>query len=230
MQSERHETPFGAMIVFPHVIQGSEEWEKMRRGRPTASNFSKILTAAKWELSKSAVPYMYKIIGDMFSTDVSPSFIGNAWTDRGQLLEPEARKAFTACTGYETEQVGFVTREDKFVGCSPDGLILDPRTQTTVLAGLELKCPAPETHVSYVHGGGLPDEHKAQVHGGLAVTGLAEWHFFSYCPGMRPFHVVQRRNSETEKLSVVLDQFVIDLVALKESLTPKLKLPPARGE
>src|SRR5690606_22020949 len=109
--------------------------------------------------------------------------------------------------GYKLQQVGFCTRMDEIVGCSPDSLILDD--SGNYIAGLEIKCPAPATHVGYVLDDQLPDEYKQQVHGGMAVTGLNEWHFWSYFPGMQPFHKVVRRDAYTEKLSAALDEFVI---------------------
>jgi len=33
------------MIIHPQMIQQSEEWFRARSGRPTASQFSRILTA-----------------------------------------------------------------------------------------------------------------------------------------------------------------------------------------
>jgi hypothetical protein len=209
---ELHKTAHGAMYVFPDVVQGSEEWVAMRRGR-----------AAKMEISKSATGYMHELIAETIRTDAPPKWMGNAWTDRGEELEPKARAAFSEMTGLEVVPVGFTTREDLIVGASPDGLIMDPVTGEFI-AGLELKCPSPWEHVSYFAGGELPIDHKQQVHGGLAVTGLPVWHFFSFCPGMNPFHCSVTRDGYTERLSSALDQFVIDYVALRQKLVPLLKV------
>ena len=209
------------MIVYPHVIQGSEEWLKMRRGRPTASQFSRIVTAKTGELSKSADPYISELIAETFCPEWV-DFAGSKYTDRGTEMEPEARAAFEAHTGLEVHQVGFCTRPDGVVGCSPDGLIKGP--DGVWIAGCEYKCPAPKTHVGYFRDGILPDDYKQQVHGGLAVTGLDEWHFFSYFPGLQPFHIVVRRDSYTEKLSAALDQFLVDYGKARAAIVPKLKM------
>lgn len=213
------------MIVFPDVIQGSEEWLAMRKGRPTASNFSKVMTAAKGDLSKSAAGYIQELIAECFCPEWI-DFAGNKFTDRGTELEPKAREAFTAHTGLAVEQVGFCTREDGVVGCSPDGLI--KWESGKYRAGLELKCPSPKTHVGYVLNGVLPDDYKQQVHGGMAVTGLDEWHFFSWYPNLKPFHLIVRRDAYTEKLSASLDQFLIDYGAAREAAIPKLQLEHSR--
>lgn len=206
-----------------NIPQGSEEWEAVRRGKITASRFGDIVTPAKCELSKSATKYIHKLIADCFVTDVPPEFIGNKWTDRGTEREPEAREEFVKHTGLEVIEVGFVTQDNAVVGCSPDGFVIDPVSMEPV-AGLEIKCPAPEKHVETVAGGALPAEHKAQVHGGMVVTGLPAWWFISHCPGMKPFIVEVKRDDYTEKLAAAIEQFVIDYAAARAALIPQLKL------
>jgi hypothetical protein len=70
--------------------------------------------------------------------------------------------------------------------------------------------------------GGLPDDHKQQVHGAMAVTGLRRWDFFSYFPGLQPFHITVLRDAYTDKLAASLDQFIIDYAAAREAVKPKL--------
>ena len=207
------------MIIHPLVVQGSEEWHALRRGRPTASRFKDIITAAKGDLSKSSSSYIAELIGECFVPDWV-DFAGNKYTDRGTELEPEARQAFNELTGFQTVEVGFVTRPDGIVGCSPDGLIAGP--SGNYMSGLEIKCPSPKVHVSWIMAGGLPDEHKQQVHGSMAVTGLNSWNFFSYFPGLQPFHLVVHRDAYTAKLSASLDQFLIDYAATRSAVIPKL--------
>jgi len=231
------------MKVFPHVLQGSEAWMAMRKGRPTASNFDKIITAAKGDLSKQRFDYMATLISECFC----PEFVtwtGNFATDRGNELEPEARQAFTDHTGLNVVQVGFCTQDNGVVGCSPDALILNPSHQDAeedcqcddqilgeycgycdwepYIAGVEIKCPFPATHVKYVADGVLPDDYKQQVHGSMAVTGLNEWHFWSYFPGMRPFHLKIERDAYTTKVESALEQFMIEYGELSARVKPQL--------
>lgn len=211
------------MKIYTDFIQGSEAWFTARKGRPTASQFSKIITAVKGDLSKSHTGYIVELIAECFCPTYA-AWLGNSWTDRGNELEPEAREAFTAHTGHAVEQVGFCTRDDGIVGASPDGLIRGPDGEW--LAGLELKCPAPKTHVEYVLEGVLPDAYRQQVHGGMAVTGLNQWHFFSYFPGMQPFHIVVQRDDYTAKLSAALDEFLFKYRDAREKAVPQLQLHP----
>ena len=209
------------MIIYEKVRQGSEEWHAMRRGRPTASQFSRIITSKTGALSKSADDYISELIAECFCPEWV-DFAGNKYTDRGTELEPEARAAFEAHTGLEVHQVGFCTREDGYVGCSPDGLIMGADSHW--IQGAEFKCPAPKTHVGYVREGVLPDAYVQQVHGSMAVTGLNSWHFFSFFPGLKPFHLLVKRDDYTEKLSKALDQFMIDYGKARELVIPKLRI------
>jgi hypothetical protein len=213
------------MIIHP-APQSSEAWEAIRRGKVTASRFSDIVTPAKCEVSKSATGLIYELIAETIETDAPPDFIGNRWTDRGLELENEAADAFAAQTGLELIPVGFVTQDNGVVGCSPDRFIIDPVTLEPV-SGLEMKCPAPKEHVATVAGGCLPDKHRAQVHGGMVVTGFSEWWFESFCPGMQPFILKVERDDYTEKLTVALADFVIRYAAARAALIPQLLLKAA---
>ncbi len=229
------------MIVHPHVLQGSEEWFRMRIGRATASNASRIITPKTGEYAKASKGYMAELIAECFLPDI-PDFIGNDNTERGNNQEQEAREAFEAHTGYKVEQVGFVTMDDEFAGCSPDGMILGLNNQ--YIAGVEIKNPgtamkvsspmcgyevsdlSAKKHVEWIMDGILPDEHKAQVHFSMAVTGLPEWHFWSYFKGLQPFHVVTRADDFTGKLKECLKRFTVEYGAARAAIIPKLKLTP----
>lgn len=210
------------MKIHKGFLQGDEKWFALRRGRVTASNFSRIITAAKAAYSAQSIEYMDELLGECYCETYS-KFEGNKWTDRGAEMEPEARLAFEAHTGLKTEQVAFVTAEKwgHVVGCSPDSLIA---IEGKYVAGLEIKCPSPFTHIKYIRLGTLPDAYKAQVHGSMAVTGLNEWHFFSYFPGLQPLHLVVTRDEYTAKVEAAIDQFVIEYGAYRAMMTPKTQL------
>lgn len=194
------------MHVYKDIAQGSALWRDIRKGRPTASNFDRIVTSVKGDPAspKTQESYMHELLGEAFCTP--DDWQGNAYTDRGMELEPEAREAFAAHTGLQLDTVGFVLRDDYLAGCSPDSLIVGADGQ--YVAGLEIKCPMPKTHVSYVLGGVLPDVYKQQVHGSMVITGLPEWHFWSYFPGLTPIHVIVKRDHYTEKLAAGLEEFL----------------------
>ena len=200
------------MKIHDKVEQGTEEWLQLRKGRATASEFSKILTPGG-KMSKSAVGYMRKLARECVVDDPM-AFEGNKFTDWGNKHEPEARDLFRQVMDLDVVEVGFCTRHDLLVGCSPDGLIHDG--DGTWIGGLEIKCPTVDKHVDYKMEGILPDEYKMQVHGSMAVTGLPWWYFMSYFPGLEPLIIKVERNEFTESVSDALDQFVIDYKAERE--------------
>lgn len=209
------------MKVYQDVEQGSEQWFAMRKGRPTASQFKNIITSVKGQLSEARHAYILKLIAESFCPDWK-SFVGNFATDRGTEMEPEAREAFIKHTGLKLQQVGFCTQDNGVVGCSPDSLVVDDAGNH--IAGLEIKCPFPETHVTYLVEGGLPDCYKQQVHGSMAVTGLNEWHFWSYFPGMNPHHVIVQRNDYTAKVESALEQFLIEYGQTRLKVVPLIQI------
>lgn len=213
------------MQIYKDFPQLSEEWHAIKRGRASASNFDKIMTAVQCKYSTQSKGYMRDLLVECFCPDYA-KFLGNKWTDRGTEMEPEAREAFRSHTGKRIEEVAFVTapKWGHVVGCSPDALELD--ASDTHVAGVEIKCPSPFTHAEYIEGGVLPNDYKMQVHGGMVVTGLSTWHFWSYYPGLRPFHVIVQRDEFTAKLEEAIDRFVIEYGAYREKMTPLLQLIP----
>jgi hypothetical protein len=209
------------MKIFKDLEQGSDAWIAVRKGRPTASRFSEIITATG-KASASSEPYILELIADCFVPEFQ-LWAGNKLTDRGTELEPEARDAFAKHTGLTLEQVGFVLSDDGVSGASPDSLIVK---DGKYVAGLEMKNPAPKTHVSYVLNGVLPSEYKQQCHGGMVICNLPEWHFWSYFPGMRPLHVVVKWDEYTDMLAKELIRFVDRYKEAMAVAIPRLKPEP----
>lgn len=160
--------------------QQSEEWERWR-SRPTASEFSSFITPARGEYSAQATAYAAKIVAKRLGVyqEPPPTF----WMEWGTEQEPNAKHAYTAMTGRQVRDVGFVLPDhtDAYGG-SPDGLIEEDGL-------LEMKCPAPETLISYHANGELPAQYKPQVQGLLLITGRAWCDFFVFHPELTPLLV-----------------------------------------
>jgi len=163
--------------------QLSDSWWTLRRGVPTASEFSSILTPKTMKLSAGAMTYTCKLIGDTFDPRY-PRKDGPATAAMrdGTEMEPFSRRWYEFERNVTVRQVGFVTTDDGRFGCSPDGLVGSE-------GGIQLKNPQPHVQVRYLLEGGLPDEHKCQVHGELAVSGREWWDFVSHCEGLPPLIV-----------------------------------------
>ena len=183
------------------IEQRSPEWYAARRGVPTASEFGSIITPKKREYAAAADTYINQLIDELVRPEAEQSFTGNRHTERGELLEDDARELYAFEHEVVPQQVGFILNDDGTLGCSPDSLIGNP-------GGLEIKCPDGPTHVKWLRAGGVPDEHKPQVHGCLIITGRAWWDFMSYCPGYEPLIVRVTPDSFTEALQKHLERFL----------------------
>ena len=208
------------------LIQGSDAWHDMRAGRPTGSEFSKILTAKTCVLSKSHIGYMCKLVKEsMFPVfDEGESFISEAMA-HGILHEPAARKFYEDRTEQKVDEVGFITMDEGIAGASPDGLIYNPY-ELKHTHGLEIKCPQPETHIRYVYENILPNSYKPQVHFCMAVTGLKRWDFLSYHPDMKHLLVEVHWDEYTDKVVAALEDFTVRYADFRENMLPKLKTEP----
>lgn len=167
--------------------QGSDEWIAARLGIPSASMYGKIITTqGKW--STQADTYINQLVAEKLTGEQTP-FYQNEHMARGTELEPDARKMYEFIKDVEVQEVGFCLHDTLEAGASPDGLIGED-------GGLEIKCPAPATHVEYLRGGKLPSKYKQQVMGCLWITGREWWDFMSYHPSMKPLIVRVERDED----------------------------------
>jgi len=167
--------------------QGSDEWISARLGVPSASMFGKIITTqGKW--STQADAYINQLVAEKLTGEQTYVY-QNEHMARGTELEPEARTMYEFIKEVEVNEVGFCLHDTLDAGCSPDGLIAED-------GGLEIKCPAPATHVEYLKAGVLPSKYKQQVMGCLWITGREWWDFVSYHPTMKTLIVRVERDEE----------------------------------
>lgn len=167
--------------------QGTPEWLAARLGVPSASMFAKIVTT-KGAWSTQADSYINQLVAEELTGETT-SIYQNEHMIRGTELEPDARSLYELMTDVSVEEVGFCLHDTLKAGCSPDGLVGED-------GGLEIKCPAPATHVEYLRGGVLPSKYKQQVMGCLWITGRQWWDFMSYHPNMKPLIVRVERDEE----------------------------------
>jgi len=145
------------MKIF-NVEPGSGEWLRVRLGLPTASMFHRLLTPAKLEYSKQARAYaIYLVAEKLLNTSLSP-LEQTEWMSRGNELEPQAIRAYEFQEEAETAPVGFITDDAMTMGATPDRLLVG------VPAALEVKCPAPHTHLGYLIDG-FGSDYVAQAQG-----------------------------------------------------------------
>ena len=163
------------MIVY-NCQQNTEEWYKLRLGIPTSSNFHKILTPSKLELSAQAELYAEQLAGEWTTLENDESG-SSGFMDRGKELEPKARKRYADIKNVKVATVGFITNDAGTVGCSPDGLVDDDK------GGLEIKAKSQKVHAGHIfRPEKFANEHRMQLQGSLWVTGFEYWDLMGFHP------------------------------------------------
>lgn len=195
-------------------VQGSAAWINARLGVVTASMADSILTPGKRQPAK-AEAYMNRLIAETLLRESVDEWNGNAETDRGSEMEPEARGFVEYDLGVKIAEVGFLLRDDGRLGASPDGLLSDGR-------GLELKCPMAPAHIKYARNpGALTKAYYGQCQVGMIVSGREEWIVCSYNPKIRSvLEVVPFDPEYAEAFESALATFLAEMDAAVEVLRP----------
>jgi putative phage-type endonuclease len=89
------------------------------------------------------------------------------------MLEPVARRAYINHTCIEVDPVCVQSLQHAWMRASLDGLSADGRHV------VEIKCPGEKDH-QLADSGFVPEKYFAQLQHILAVTGLAEIHYWSF--------------------------------------------------
>lgn len=201
-------------MIILDVIQGSPEWHQARLGRPTASNFDKLVTTTGAS-SKQREKYLYQLAGERVSGKAEETYQNQAM-QRGIEMEAEARAFYELTNNVKIEQVGICyLNEEKKVSCSPDGLVGKDGL-------IEIKCPLIYTHVGYLlnQNGGLLQDYFQQVQGQLYVTGRKWCDLISYFPGIKP--LVLRVDPDEKFLKALAVELEVFCKQLKE-ITEKIR-------
>lgn len=157
--------------------QRSPEWYAARAGRLTGSAAADMLAFLKkggeTEKRKNLRARLVceRLTGRALDEDV---FVTREM-QRGIELEGAAAAAYEAATGLLCRWSGFLSHDALMVGCSLDGHVGDPLTGI-----IEIKCPKSTTHLSYLQGGGVPEEYVPQGTHNLWVSGAAWCDFVSF--------------------------------------------------
>jgi hypothetical protein len=199
-------------MIIHDCEQKSEEWYRLKLGKPSPSQFHNIITPRGVPTTGDRRrKYMYRLIAEKLLQQSMDDRFENYWTKRGKDLEEEAAEAFQSYirTKNTFRKVGLITTNDGKVAASPDRIVRDGGARE----GLEIKCPSPWVQVEYLLQG-PEDNYKPQVQGYLMVCDLKAWHFWSFHPQMPPVHVMTLRDDEyIERLAKELWYFINEMEA-----------------
>lgn len=221
-----------------YVDQGSAEWWALRYGKPTASQFHRIITPMKLEYSKQSSDYKMELLAERLLKIPMGKDFRAEWAEMGKVEQDLARRQFQYVNAVELKPIGFVTSDDKRLGCSPDALFAD-RPQA-----VEIKCPNPAEQLSfrYVVDKDWEAKYRLQVQGQLMIGEFELVHLYVY---HRRLEAVHRKTEPDDKVQKVitghLNQFCDELDAVEERAraegvvidlagpTPKVVVPGAPG-
>lgn len=158
-------------MIVHDVEQGSDQWLALRAGIPTASQFDRILTPKTRKISSSSFSYVCELIAETFVGPLDQ--YSSAFIQRGSEMEAKAVAYYEYHREVDTRTVGFITNDDRTVGCSPDRLVGDD-------GGLEIKIPGAGVHVQYLLE--IPAKFMAQIQGYIWLTDRKWWDFLSWHP------------------------------------------------
>ena len=195
------------------MAQGSVEWAQARIGIPTASNFDCIITpSGKPCKSEKTHKYLYRLAAERILNRSMESLDGLEWIERGKELEPDAVKMYEFEQDLPTSPVGIIISDDGRYGASPDRLVGN-------IGLVEIKCPAPHTHVGYLLDG-FGTYYAPQVQGQLLLDINRDWvDRYSYSPEMPPYRErTQRDRDYILVLKDALERFCDDLDEAVERL------------
>jgi hypothetical protein len=174
------------MRIIPHE-QRTKCWYDARRGNPTASSFSKLITSTG-KRAASADAYIDELVAEKI-TGESKFIPTTAAMQHGIDTEPEARDLYSFLRDVEVIEIGLCLHDSIDAGASPDGLVGDDGL-------LEVKCPQPHTMVKYLRENRLPPEYRAQVMGQLWICEREWCDFLAYHPKMKPLLIRVERDEE----------------------------------
>nr|WP_154325585.1 lambda exonuclease family protein [Pantoea sp. 201603H] len=186
------------------LLQGGEEWMRLRLGVITASEASNVIakprSGTKWTDMKMS--YFHTLLAEV-CTGMAPEVNAKAlsW---GKQHEETARTLFEFTSGVQVTEAAIIYKDETMrTACSPDGLCSDGR-------GLELKCPFTSRDFMKFRLGGfdaIRSAYMAQMQYSMWVAGKDAWYFANYDPRMKRegiHHIIVERDekymSEFEEL------------------------------
>ena len=160
-------------------IQGTPEWLSERAGKVTASMISNVLMKPE---TAGFRDYQAQLVAEILTGKPQGSDYTNAHMAFGTEMEPLARSAYEAETGFSVDEVGFCQHPTiERAGASPDGLV-----GKNFL--VEIKVPKVSTHLAYLIANVVPATYKNQMMWQMACTGRDWCDFVSFRPDL-PEHL-----------------------------------------
>lgn len=180
------------MKIYNDLVQGSDEWLKVRLGRFGGTDAQAVATNGK-----GLETLCYQKVGEIITSRPSSSYT-NPDMERGNLLENTARSAYEIQTGNQVVQVGYIELNER-VGVSPDGLINDDGL-------VEIKCPTDANFVRFMIEKKPDTKYIWQMHHQMYVTNRKWCDFVVFNDNLDKIEIVriERDEAKIDKIEVGL--------------------------
>lgn len=196
------------------VKQKTDEWFKLRLEYPfTASDAQSIGSQGKgletlcWE----------KIAERLSKSDKNR--LSNEHTERGEELEPQARRIYELETGYKVSEVGFITNKKyPLAGASPDGLVDSIRK----FGLLEIKCFDDAKHLRFTVEKEIESKYQWQMQMQMLITERKWCDFVAFNPNFERSLVIVRVERDEDKIKDLITGIKKGAEIIKE-IESKLK-------
>jgi len=201
-------------VIFHDVEQNTEEWEALKLGKASSSNYSKFMAHLGKDFGEPAHRYALQIALERVTGRKAEHSFKNDDMERGHEQEPIARMLYEDLHFVDVKNGGFFDWGDW--GDSPDGLVGNDGV-------VEFKSVIASVHEANIKRGKPDPAYKWQIVGHFDGTGRAWVDFASYCADYPDWNqlVVFRihRNEVEQELAQLAERRTkfIELVRDKEN-------------
>lgn len=186
------------------VVQGSDEWFKVRLGKFTGTNGQAVATNGR-----GLETLVFEKVAEIITGKMKPSYT-NPDIERGNELEAMARNSYEVETGIVVKQVGFVEL-DEFTGCSPDGFIAEDGLQ-------EIKCKNDANFARFMYDHKIDTEHNWQIQFNLMVTGREWCDYVLFNENFPKTTIITRINRNETEIAKIKANLAIGIAQVKSIL------------
>lgn len=159
-------------MIWHDVEQNGEEWDALRLGKATASNFGLIMANDGKAFGETAKRYALQLALEQIKVCKSEFGFTNDHMERGHEQEPIARMLYEEMNFVDVDNGGFFDHET--YGDSPDGLVGRDGL-------IEIKSVIAATHYATLTRGAFDPAYRWQLIGHLDCSGRDWVDFISYC-------------------------------------------------
>ena len=192
------------------IEQRTPEWHALHLGRPTASQFHRIVTKKGNLAPATAQTYKWQLLAErIFGVSFAPKINNVPAVRHGVAYEEPARMDLEARMASPIRRGGVVLSADKRLLASPDGWFMD--------MPVEIKCPLPPGQLKNLIED--PRDYWPQIQGQIMLS-QSDWLlFFSWHPCAPPRLLqIERDQTFCNQLNYELRQFCDDLERTEDEL------------